>query len=88
MLKQKGFIMLENSLMALIATSYALVIFNCFYSIYMLFCFCVFSFFKIFWAYSFDLISDIYFIENTLILYLSRPINNQLWHARVGLFNN
>ena len=31
-LKQKGFILLENSLVALVATSYVLTVFNCFCS--------------------------------------------------------
>ena len=42
--KQKGFfIMLENSLVALAATPFVLIVFNCFCCIYLLFCFFVFS---------------------------------------------
>ena len=86
-LKQKGFIMLEHSLVALVATFYVLIVFNCFCSIHLLFCFCVFFFFRIFWAYSFWF-NFWYFIEEFSRAFLSMRVNNQLWHARIGLFNN
>ena len=78
--------MLENSLVALAVTSYVLIVFNWFCRIYLLFCFFGVFFFKIFWVYSFDLIW--YLIEEFANDCLSMPINNQLWHVRVGLFNN
>ena len=84
-LKQKGFIMLEHSLVALVATFYVLIVFNCFCSIHLLFCFCVFFFFRIFWAYSFWF-NFWYFIEEFSRGFLSMRVNNQLWHARIGLF--
>ena len=57
-LRQKGFIILTNSLVDLAFTSYELIVFNCIFIIYLLSCFCVFSFFKRFWAFSFDPIFD------------------------------
>ena len=78
--------MQKNSLVALVVTSYVLTVFNCFCPIYLLFCFLVFPFFKIFWVFSWS--KFWYFIEEFSNDCLSRPINSQLWHARVGLFNN
>ena len=68
-LKQKNFITLENPLVALVATFYVLIVFNCFYSPYLLFYFRAFSFFKMFWAYSFDLIFDHLLMSFEMIVY-------------------
>ena len=68
MLKLKGFIMLENPLVALAATSYVIV-FNGFCSIYLLFCFCASFSLKHFWAYSFDIIVDTLLRGFEMILY-------------------
>ena len=78
-LNQKCIIMLENNLVILVSTSYALLVFNCFALFIFYFVFETF-FFKTFWTYSFD--------EEFWNDSLSTPINNQLWQARVRLFNN
>ena len=64
--------MLENSLVDLVATSCVLIGFNCFCSIYLLFYSYVFSFFNIFWAYSFDLIFDTLLRSFQMIVYPCR----------------
>ena len=79
--------MLKSSLVAFAVTSYVLIVFNCFCPIYLLFSFFVSSFFKIFWTYSFDLIFDT-LLRSFQMIFLSMVINNQLWHASVGLFSN
>ena len=80
--------MLESSLVVLVATPYVLIVFNYFaFVLFLLFCLFVFSFFKIFWVYSFDLIFDT-LLRSFQMIFLSMVINNQLWHASVGLFSN
>ena len=71
-LKRKGFKMLEIFLLALVVMFSVPIVFNCFCSIYLLFCFFGISFFKISWAYSFDLIFDSLLRNFQMIVFLCR----------------
>ena len=85
-LKQTCFIKFENPLVALVATSYILIVSDFLCSIYLLLWFCAFFYLKYF---GHTLQSNCwYLIEEFWNYYLSMPINNQLWHRRVGHFSS